>query len=1397
MGSVGLAGAFAGLDLFDNSSTVTFDPSTSSLLSRTSSGALASLGSTNSGGSILAGCALNDVFYFAGSFSSIGSTSAANIASYTPSSGAFTALGSNGPNGAINALYCDTANSKVWAGGHFTSPGSSVAVWDAHANSWSAAPFKGLAGAEGEVLSITSNYSQSSLFFSGSFSTSFGTGAPLNNTNNPNVPFSPGASPFSSSLVPIPLQGAEIEGSPSSTDPSYSNIQNILCPAGPDGPGNTWFAADGNTALITVRDYSSISAYGVRLGNTFQSGHGTTAFSVTSIPDNAVQTLSYVDPVTGQNQTCSTTCPLSTNSSILYQDFLFTGPVTLSGVQITLSGWTGTSAGLHILQLLSTGAFASAISSNNTQSCYAPNPSNSTSTGTWTQKNANTNIPATLQTVLVSTVAVGTPASQAPSFTWMPYVSASGNYDVNLIVPGCTDFQDCSLRTSVQITVFPGGGQSPWVTNVSQTNTADQATLVYSGPIIPSSSNFVTTVSLTLAATPTGSGQGGQYELVAGNVQLVLTSANVSSNAASGSSGSNGTLSQGGQEGFGFFEWPISSSSTADATTALPNTTETSFDNVGFDLFSGLGGVSSLTSSAAIAAVVQHPSGAIFLGGTFTLSTGPASGAANIVVYKNGALATLSNNGLNGPVTSLALYGNQLYVGGSFADTSSNSTQGKLSGVAMYDVQANTWAGLNAGVNGNVVRLALANEEIQIAGNFSKVLSAPGTNMGMDASGFATWGISTGSWVNSGGFVFGNMTFVGNGTSSSNGQGQSQFLAGNLENMAQYGASGFVMLSNGNNGPNVMPLGVQLDDTMESSSPLSSRKRRSHHRRGPVAWIPHIKFSNLFARQTTGDQPAPLPTLPPAPAPAVLAGAFWTNSTSSKELAIIGGNFSFSSSSSTESQALAIYDSSSSTLTGLQGSQVNGTVRALLVDDNQLFVGGEFTLGGTSANGLAVYDLMTQGWNTSSLQALRSSTGSPVVVRSITTSTFKPNLIIVAGSFSQAGSLPCPGICSFDMSMGQWNSLGNGIQGEVSSVKYAGNNQELLIAAGSIVLSGNTPANVAQFSFSNTTWTAVGSGADIPGPVTALEVDNTNASSIFAAGRTSDGSSPFLSFWNGVSWNNIGSSLQSTTNVSQLVMVPLQNTHAANSVIESDRMLMLSGSLADSSFGTASSVLFDGTNFIPYFSSMSSQGTLGFVSSLFYSYASFSFSQHHFLAVGVVILISIAIAAGVVFLLALIGILWTLFSRRDDKLGKVDPAEEDDDSISHRPSSLLEHINAATRTTILGTQSPFNNFNIEKEEAAREGAVTPTAEPDPFGPDASNYLRAETPSDAVIGTLAAEEEVSRPAHARYSFDGSGEGEMPLTAGLEVEVLDDRDNAWWYARNPHSGQEGVVPAAYLY
>ncbi|PCH43711.1 hypothetical protein WOLCODRAFT_153770 [Wolfiporia cocos MD-104 SS10] len=1372
MGMVGITGAFSGLDISDNSSlTVTFDSSAATLLSRSADGSLSALGSTNPGGSILAGCALGDVYYFGGSFTSINGTSASNVASYSSSTDSFAALGSDGPNGEIHAMYCDSAQNTVWAGGKFTSPGVSVAVWEPKSSKWSSPAFGGLTGADAEVLSITTNSTGSSLFFAGSFTTTFGNGTAANTTNNPNVPYSAGATPFSSSLVPLPLQNAQIVAAPSSSDSEFDNINNVLCPAGPDGPGDTWFAADGNEAVITVRAFSLLNARGIRLGNTFLDGRGTTGFSVITIPDNTLRTLSYIDPSTGKNETCTDPCPLLTNSSILYQDFLFADNVDITGFQLTLSEWQGAGPGLHLLQLLSSGAFTSAVSSNNTESCFAPNASTVTTTGSWTEKEATTNIAATTETVLVSTVAVGTPYTESPSITYMPYVSASGEYDVYLVVPGCDDLQDCALRTSVQVTVFPGSGMDPSVTTVSQQNPQDQTTIVYSGPIVPSSPSFVTTITMTLAEHPIGDGQNGEYELVAAGVQLILTSANT---ASGGNSSINGTAS-GSASGFGFFEWPLDSKTSVNATGAMPNTTETALDRVGVDMLQALGGSTSLTSSTpVISAVAHHPSGIIFLGGQFDLTSGVASGSSNIVAFKNGALTALSDKGLNGAVTSLALDGDTLFVGGVFDDTSSTSTSGALKGVAMYDVQANKWSALGGGVNGNVASLDYSSGRLLVAGNFTGVLLSSSAVSEQSADGLAAWDVANSTWTNSGGFLVGNMTFVGNGTSSSE---ESQFVAGNVNSALEYGASGFVLVQNGADGePDVTAVNAQFKDNTTQSTTIStsSKRRRSHAHHSGADWIPKINvFRRMFKRASTTTL-TPLPAAPAATAPAILAGAFWTNSSSSQQVFIIGGNFSFTSTGSTY-QNVAIYDNSTGSLKPLQGSQVNGTVRSLLVQGDILYIGGEFTLQGTNANGFAVYDLANQNWDMSGVSPLGPSSGSSVVVRSVTASPSQSDILIVAGSFAQAGSTDCRSICSYNMNSELWSALGNGIQGDVASVDYAGNNDDIIVAAGSIALADSMPANVAIFSIVNSTWAALGNGNDLPGPVTAVTVNDGNISSVFAAGRSTDNTTAFLYFWNGQTWSDVGSTLQPASDVSQLTMVPLQNTHTTNSIIQSDRVLMISGSLSDSSFGNASSALFDGESFIPYIVAATSSGSPGYIYGLIYSFSTFSFTQNHYLATGVVILISIAIAAGIVFLLALLGILWTLFSRRrDEKLNKFMPVDDEDDDSTRRPSSLLEHINAATRTTIIGEPGPYYS-QAEKEPETAGVAAASAEHDDPFGPDGSNYVRAETPSEAIAGTMG--EESGRPAFVRYAFEGTGEGEIPLIAGQEVEVLDDNDPSY--------------------
>ena len=51
---------------------------------------------------------------------------------------------------------------------------------------------------------------------------------------------------------------------------------------------------------------------------------------------------------------------------------------------------------------------------------------------------------------------------------------------------------------------------------------------------------------------------------------------------------------------------------------------------------------------------------------------------------------------------------------------------------------------------------------------------------------------------------------------------------------------------------------------------------------------------------------------------------------------------------------------------------------------------------------------------------------------------------------------------------------------------------------------------------------------------------------------------------------------------------------------------------------------------------------------------------------------------------------------------------------------------------------------------------------------------------------------------RYNFEGPElqPGELSMSAGCAVIILDDvQSDEWWYARDPETGKEGVVPATY--
>lgn len=354
-----------------------------------------------------------------------------------------------------------------------------------------------------------------------------------------------------------------------------------------------------------------------------------------------------------------------------------------------------------------------------------------------------------------------------------------------------------------------------------------------------------------------------------------------------------------------------------------------------------------------------------------------------------------------------------------------------------------------------------------------------------------------------------------------------------------------------------------------------------------------------------------------------------------------------------------------------------------------------------------------------------------------------------------------------------------------------------MVVGGSFVGSSGSVSYVSTYSFDNSTWTDIGS--TLPGPALALAVDNKNASSIFVGGYSTADSTPYLTQWDGTKWNTLANSsnLQIGSVIQQLTFVPMTSTHSASGPIESDRMLMISGDLVLSGQGNVTTALYDGSQFYPYLVGTTSTGTLGSASQLFWSTSSFSFNIASFLARGLVVLIAIAIATGLILLLILIFFLVAYLTRKKERKNNTENRgifEKEGSDISSTHQNIFHNVQAALEQTLGARSSLGPSFGTGAAVAASAGGGTihesgHSEYPVAAGAEASSEYSSSNESELDEG---------RETTMRYDFDGPDlqPGEMAMRAGQRLVILDDeQSHEWWYARDPASGREGVVPASY--
>ncbi len=341
-----------------------------------------------------------------------------------------------------------------------------------------------------------------------------------------------------------------------------------------------------------------------------------------------------------------------------------------------------------------------------------------------------------------------------------------------------------------------------------------------------------------------------------------------------------------------------------------------------------------------------------------------------------GTLGTSSNNGLNGPVSVLAVYNNELYVGGAF--TFALTPTGNISANRIARWNGTSWntlgSGSSNGVNNDVNALAVYNGELYVGGFFTLAGGSSASRIARwNGTSWNTLGLGPSNGVNStvnALAVYNNILFVGGEFTSAGGASVNRIARwnGTTWNTLGFGVNGFVRALAVYNGE----LYVGGDFTQAGGS-------SANH----IARWNGTNWNALGTGSANGVNGR------------VSALAVYNNGL------FVGGTFTTAGGSSANRivrwNGITWATLGSGSSNGVSG---NGSVFALSVYNNELFVGGEFTqVGNTFANRIARWDGTT--WNSVGTDAANGVSGgnTPIVYALAAYN----NSLFVGGGFTSAG----------------------------------------------------------------------------------------------------------------------------------------------------------------------------------------------------------------------------------------------------------------------------------------------------------------------------------------------------------------------------------------------------------
>ena len=614
--------------------------------------------------------------------------------------------------------------------------------------------------------------------------------------------------------------------------------------------------------------------------------------------------------------------------------------------------------------------------------------------------------------------------------------------------------------------------------------------------------------------------------------------------------------------------------------------------------FSSGSKVSSLVSSGDI----------LYVGGDFS-----SSDDENIVSINSDDESVSSlDGGLDGAVASMHLEDSKLYVGGEFDKARGGDVDG-LGNVAVYDTEDKSWSALGAGLNGHVhhvvaMKLELEDEEAETAIAFSGVFTEClefGDNPASEVSGIAVWVPSKNNWLQN----LDQATPAYSGSLSASilelPDEKGSLYAGALA-ASQIGASGAATLTDGKLGR--FPVKV-LGDTSDSNSTSRVNRREL-----------------VFATDAISG---------------VVAGTFYDED--DKDFTILAGRFAAETSDGSIINNLVIIDGKDNDKVSGLSSDIgdNSTFAAVAVKDNVLYAGGlvSGTVDGDSVRGLIAYDLDSNKYPE---QPPPLSGGES----SVSAITIQPDSgdIFVGGSFDQAGSLSCPGICIYEAKQAQWRQPGVNIKGNVHHMVWT--SDTVLAVGGTLTVNGSDDTPLATYDTETQSWDTYPGSDSIPGPVEAMTLGSSDGKQLWVAGHADDDNSVFIMKYDGSKWQSAPDDVLPESDIRSMQVFSLTEDHDETDMLPKSQSLMLAGSIALKDQGGASAVIFDGKSFQPYALTSGSGGSEGSIARFFSQRQDFFTTGGDNMPLGFVVLIGLAISLGLMLIIVVAGLVYDRLKKK-------------------------------------------------------------------------------------------------------------------------------------------------------